>query len=184
MGKATWSTLAIGVAAGVAASRLLPPVIAQFSGKARARAGADPFDLLIQDHRKILAILSEMERLPMGNQSKRGKLFLALKRTLAKHAMAEEDAVYPLLHGEVRDVAESRHLYDEHADMKIFLYELEQAVMNNTDWSARVEQLRSLIQRHVQQEEQVEFPKLRQALSERKSQELSGQIRREEALVL
>ncbi len=91
------AVIAGGVAVGVIGSRLLAPVMASASGTVRARLGADPFDRLIQDHEEIKSILRKMETVGTDAPAQRMKLFLALKRTLAKHAMAEEDVVYPQL---------------------------------------------------------------------------------------
>ena len=189
MGKNGLSTrdltaIGIGVAAGVVASRLLPPVVAQAVGGLKARSGEDPFDRLIQDHRRILSVLDQMQEVPENHRGKRMKLFLSLKRTLAKHALAEEDIVYPLLHDDVHEIEQSKHLYEEHADIKIHLFELERMLMNNQNWSRRVESLRDLIERHVRDEEEVEFPKLRESLDNQRRRTLSQNIRREEALVL
>ncbi len=173
-----------GVAAGIIGSRLLPPLVSQVSGSMRARFGRDPFERLIRDHRRISFLLGEMARTPEGSMGRRAALLLALKRTIAKHAMAEEDVVYPLLHGPVGDRDKSKHLYDEHADIKIHLYELEQLLMNNANWSDRVQMLRNLIEGHVREEEDVQFPKLRQFLDERRTRKVSREIHREEALVL
>ena len=178
------TAIAAGVAAGVIASRLLPPMAAQAVGGIRARSGGDPFDRLVQDHRRILSLLDRMQEAPENHRGERTKLFLQLKRTLAKHALAEEDIVYPLLHQEVHAVQESKQLYDEHADIKIHLFELERMLKANENWSRRVESLRDLVERHARDEEQVEFPKLREALDNRKKRTLTQHIRREEALVL
>jgi hemerythrin superfamily protein len=172
------------MAAGVVASRLLPPLVAQAVGDVKARSGGDPFDRLIQDHRKMLSLLDRMREVPQDARVERTKLFLALKRTLAKHALAEEDIVYPLLHDDVHEVQQSKHLYDEHADIKIHLFELERMLMNNENWIRRVESLRDLIERHARDEEEVEFPKLRQSLDDQRRRTLSQHIQREEALVL
>jgi hemerythrin superfamily protein len=102
---------------------------------------------------------------------------------LGKHAMAEEDVVYPLLH-RAHAETETRQLYDEHADIKIHLYELEQMVMRNEDCRNRVISLRQLIEIHARQEEEQEFPRLREVLREGDRAMVAGQIRREEALVL
>ena len=80
-----------GVAGGIIGGRLLPPLFAAMTAAGRTRAGADPFALLVDDHRKILSILDEMAASPSDSKLRRGRLFLALKRKLAKHAMAEED---------------------------------------------------------------------------------------------
>jgi hemerythrin superfamily protein len=178
------TAIGIGIAAGVVASRLLPPLVAQAVGGMRARSGGDPFDRLIQDHRRILSVLDQMHQVPDDHRVERTKLFLALKRTLAKHALAEEDIVYPLLHDDAHEVEQSKHLYDEHADIKIHLFELERMLMNNESWTRRIESLRDLIERHARVEEEVEFPKLRQTLDDQRTRTLSQHIRREEALIL
>lgn len=173
-----------GVAAGIVGSRLLPPLLAAASGSGRARRGHDPFELLIEDHRLILSTLDQMLAEPAESTVKRASLYLALKRKLAKHALAEEDVVYPLLHNQGQDAEASKELYDEHADMKILLFELEELLKSGGDWSTQVHSLRDLIQEHVNDEEQVVFPKLRQIFDANHASKVSGQISREEALIL
>ena len=172
-------------AVGLIGGRLLAPLIASASGNMRTRMGADPFDRLIEDHRQILSVLRDMENTGTdSSRAQRGKQLLRVKRMLGKHAMAEEDVVYPLLHDRANAESETRQLYDEHADIKIHLYELEQMLMNNEDWRHRVTSLRTLIETHARQEEEQEFPRLRNILQDRERAMLAGQIRREEALVL
>src|SRR5215472_13620712 len=84
-----------GIAAGVVASRILPPLVAAAAGSSRARAGGDPFQVLIEDHRQINSLLDQMLNCPASSRLQRARLFLALKRKLAKHALAEEDVIYP-----------------------------------------------------------------------------------------
>jgi hemerythrin superfamily protein len=172
-----------GIAVGLVASRFVP-ILASASGSIRSRAGQDPFDRLIQDHRIILSTLDDMERHGNGSFARRGALFLRLKRTLAKHAMAEEDVVYPLLHDDIHREEAIKHLYQEHADMKIHLFELERLLKANEDWTDRVRRLRDIIGGHAREEEEVEFPRLREALDKQRTRSLSGQIRREESMVL
>lgn len=178
------AVMASGVALGVASSRLLPPLLAQTFGDVRSRMGKDPLERLTQDHRHILSVLQQMEGTSVDELARRARLFLSLKRTFAKHAMAEEDVVYPLLHDEVRDVEQSKRLYAEHGEMKILLFEIEQALMERRSWDEQVRSLGSMVERHAREEEDVEFPKLRQALDTRRTRRLSSQVRREEALVL
>src|SRR3954454_9486762 len=111
-----------GLAAGIVGSKLLPPLLAALTGSRRVRAGGDPFARLMEDHRRILSLLQQMQAASPDSKLQRSRLFLMLKRTLAKHAMAEEDVVYPIVHNQTGERDESKHLYDEHADMKIFLY--------------------------------------------------------------
>lgn len=185
-GRDLWSTsgliaFASGAAVAILASRLLPPVVAQAAGTTMAR---DPFDALMDDHRHILALLDAMERTHTGETFQRTQLLLRLKRRLAAHAIAEEDVVYPLLHDHAHQEADVRHLYGEHADMKMHLYALEQMPKDDPAWRRRVIQLKELVAEHVQQEEDVDFPKLRNALDQRETARLSGHVQREKALLL
>jgi iron-sulfur cluster repair protein YtfE (RIC family) len=179
-----FGVLAAGLAAGVLGSRLLPPLVAMVSGRVRARRGSDPFEVLVNDHRLILSVLDRMADQPAESNARRASLFLVLKRKLAKHAMAEEDVVYPLLHGRGHNPDGSKELYEEHADMKIMLFQLEELLMSGADWREPVGRLRELIRSHIDEEERVVFPQLRQLMDRGGVPKLSGQIRREEALVL
>src|SRR5690349_24814001 len=113
------AALAGGVALGVLGSRLLPPVVAQASGSMRATFRRDPFRPLEDDHRVIEATLAEMIEATTGSTAQRTKLFRLFKRKLGKHALAEEDVVYPVLHDIAGAEDKARELYDEHAQMKI-----------------------------------------------------------------
>jgi iron-sulfur cluster repair protein YtfE (RIC family) len=97
--------------------------------------------------------------------------------------LAEEDVVYPILHNEA-DLAESKDLYDEHADMKILLFKIEEKLMAGADWSEEVRNLRALIESHIVEEEQIVFPRLRERMDQARKNTVSGQISREEALIL
>lgn len=171
-----------GVAAGVVGSRLLPPLVAAASG--RMRSSENPFERLIRDHREIMSILDEMVAAPADARANRVRLFLMLKRKLAKHALAEEDIVYPILHSEGQTTEQSKHLYAEHAEMKIALFRLEELLKSGADWSEPVRSLQSLVRRHIEEEEREVFPRLRDSLSQERRPRISGQIRREEALIL
>jgi hemerythrin superfamily protein len=178
------AALAGGVALGVAASRLLPPVMVNASGAVRAKFGQDPFRKLEQDHRLVKSLLRKMAEASEDSAAERMKLLLIFKRALGKHAMAEEDVVYPILHEIAGAAEEARELYDEHAQMKIHLYSLETAVGSSATWGERVRRLQDLIGEHILDEEEVEFPRLRALLQERQHASLAGKILREEALVL
>jgi hemerythrin superfamily protein len=173
-----------GVAAGIVASRLAVPLVAAVVGAGRSRLRRDPFALLIDDHRKLRSLLAEMVETPAESSIKRGKLFLMLKRRLAKHAMAEEDVVYPIVHNGAANRDERKHLYDEHADMKVLLHNIEERLMAGEDWSRDVILLRDLIRQHADEEEKTIFPELRKQLNRTAASKVSGQISREEAMVV
>ncbi len=173
-----------GVAAGVLGSKLIPALSGMMAGSARVRAGGDPFGQLIQDHRQIESLLDEMSAVSAGEKFRRSRLFLALKRKLAKHAMAEEDVVYPIVHQNAGQTGQSKHLYDEHAEMKIRLFELEERLKSGAEWRDEVASLTQIVRSHVEEEERDVFPKLRRQLADAKLPSVSGQISREEAMVV
>lgn len=184
MAMRTAAAFAGGAVAAIIATRLLPPVVAQASGAAWAAAGRDPFEALAADHRAILTLLDHMAQSPDGAVFARTQRLLRLKRRLAAHAMAEEDVLYPLLHDRAQSASEARHLYEEHAEMKMHLYQLEQMPKDDPRWRDRVLELRTLIEGHVRQEEDVEFPKLRSVLDDQGVRRLSALMQREKALLL
>jgi hemerythrin superfamily protein len=173
-----------GTAVGLAASRLVPPLWAQLRGAAGSALGEDPFAELIQQHKKLLSLLDRMERTSAGNSIERTLLFLAFKRTIAQHALAEEDIAYPLLHEDAGRPEAAEHLYKEHADMKIHLFALQQSIRDDSRWHRHVRELRDEIARHARQEEDEEFPRLRELRQGRESATLNRNLRQEEALIL
>lgn len=172
-----------GIAAGIVGGRMLPPLFLAVVSSNRTRAGADPFAVLIADHREIVSILDQMAAMPTGSTARRARLFLRLKRKLAKHAMAEEDVVYPNVESDSA-THERKHMYDDHAEMKVLLYEIEEQLKSGEDWSGSVMPLRELVRRHVDEEEKGIFPELRRRLSESRLPKVAGMISREEALIV
>lgn len=173
-----------GAAAAVIAGRMLPPLLAQASGTARAAAGRDPFEGLERDHRVFLSLLSRMESSDDGATFERTQLLLRLKRRLAAHAMAEEDVVYPLLHDVAHAPEDARHLYAEHAEIKMHLFALEQMAKDDPRWAARARELKMLIAGHARQEEEVDFPKLRGRMDRRTARAAAGGVQREKAFIV
>ncbi|BAI76481.1 hemerythrin HHE cation binding domain protein (plasmid) [Azospirillum sp. B510] len=176
--------MAGGAALALVASRLLPPVVAQLAGTARHAAGRDGIDALIDDHRNIQSLLAEMVQTPMDAPGRRTQLLLRLKRRLAAHAMAEEDVVYPLLHDQARKEEDARHLYGEHAEIKMHLFALEQTPKDDPRWLAVALDLKRIIDGHVRQEEEIDFPALRNSLDDGQTARMSGGVAREKALIL
>lgn len=125
-----------------------------------------------------------MENLPASERVKRKIAFLAFKRTIGKHAMAEEDIIYPLLKTEAERHEATQKLYREHASMKIHLFELEQSISGEDEWRDAVRALRSEIEPHAREEEEVEFPRVRALLEQTRTAQLNRKIRQEKALVV
>lgn len=179
-----YAMLALGAAGGVILGRFAPLLFANASGLIRASAGQDPFQGLIREHRQLLSLLDKMEHTPKENPVKRAALFLKFKRTIGKHALAEEDIVYPCLQDDAERKQETEKLYQEHARMKVLLFELDRSMKGDEAWTARVRELRNEIEPHARQEEEVEFPRLKALMNGKRTAELSRKIYQEEALIV
>ena len=103
---------------------------------------------------------------------------LVANAELMKHAVEEENVVYPALReiGE-RDAADE--LTKEHGYVKQYLYELENMPNNSPAWIAKVREFRADIEQHMQEEEMNLFPKLRSQLSEEKNKLLTATMNKE-----
>jgi hemerythrin superfamily protein len=175
---------ALGTMAGLLLGRVATPLGAQGMGFARAaRGGEDVFEELTADHRRVLSALEEAER---AEGPTRLRLFVMIKRDLTKHSVAEEDVVYPLVADKLEAADAARHLYEEHGEVKKLLAEIEEALEANDDmrYRDRVRMLRDSVRSHAQEEETQWFPRLRNALDDKKRALVTGKVDREKAMVM
>jgi hemerythrin superfamily protein len=175
---------ALGALAGIVLSRVGAPLAAKTVGLARSAAGGrDAFEELAADHARVLALLAKAEVEQTG--PKKMALFLAIKRDLSKHAVAEEDVIYPLIADKLLADDAAHHLYKEHGIVKVLLSEIEEALENGDDmrYRARVRLLRESVQKHAGEEETQWFPRLKELLDEKKRALVTGKLDREKAMM-
>jgi hemerythrin superfamily protein len=184
IGGRDWIAFGAGAILMMVASRIAPPAAGRAIGTIRAMTGGDPFDALAQDHRKVLALIDAMEQSPDSARARRAAMLFQLKRMLTAHALAEEDIIYPMLRDDAERKEMATHLYREHADMKVRLFELEHRAKDDPGWMACLRELRSMIAAHAKQEEEHEFPRLRAAIGKQSTSQLMGEVQREKSLVL
>jgi hemerythrin superfamily protein len=173
-----------GAALMLAASRIAPPFAGRAIGTMRAISGTDPFDALAQDHQKVLGLFGRIEETENTAVTRRSALLLQLKRMLTAHALAEEDIVYPMLHDDAHRTEQAKKLYNEHAMVKVKLFELEHKAKDDPTWIDDLRALHRMVAEHVHEEEQIEFPKLRAALDQSQCTNLLGEVSREKSMLL
>jgi hemerythrin superfamily protein len=178
------SAFAAGAALSLAASRLMPPLAGRAIGMARGAAGGDPFEALARDHRTVLGMMDTLLQSNGQARLRRTAGLMQIKRALTAHALAEEDVVYPMLREEVGALEASDRLFREHAEIKIHLYKLEHLRVDDSGWDQEMRALRDLVARHAADEENTEFPRLREKLSREDIVQLSGDVSREKQFVL
>lgn len=164
--------LGSGAFLGIATQRLLPAA-AQTS---TPTAGGTAIDILVEDHRKIKALMNQISQTSAGNSTQRTQLLQQLADLLTVHNSTEENLVYPA----IRDIAarpnDAATLYHQQDEAKVLVFELDQLSKSDPRWGSRFETLRSAVLAHVAQEENIDFPRLRTAAGPRLT-ELTAKVR-------
>jgi hemerythrin-like domain-containing protein len=164
---------AIGIAANVGRK-----LFVQFS----SGATGDWFEALKTEHRMTLAIFDKIEATDDSQTMMRGHLLTKLKHALDKHAVEEENVIYPALR-EANLAHDADALNSEHGYVKTYLYELETLPKDSPDWLARVRDFRSMIEEHIRMEEEEVFPSFREALSAEQNARLTARMNKEGFMV-
>jgi hemerythrin-like domain-containing protein len=172
----------LGMVAGAVAGGAALGILAMLGRKAAVQAptalAGNWDDALIAEHAATLKVFDAIEATDEKATLRRNMLLSHLKHALLKHAVEEENVIYPALR-EVgqRDAADA--LTKEHGYVKQYLYELETTPTASPDWIAKVRQFRADIEKHMQEEEEHLFPMLRSQLSEEKNKLLTATMNKE-----
>jgi len=135
-------------------------------------------EALKAEHALTLKVFDAIEATTEKNTTRRATLLMNLKHMLAKHAMEEENAVYPAL----RDAGEAEaadHLNNDHGYVKQYLYDLTVMPKDSPAWIAKIRQFRTDIEKHMQEEETDLFPRLKSRLTPEKNKALTTAMNKE-----
>ena len=129
-----------------------------------ALIGGDWMDTLIAEHRVVEKLFDMLFQTDDTEVRKRQGLLTKIAYNLNKHAVQEENVVYPALRK--IDEAQAKHLVSDHADVKSTLAALQYDVAKDSpQWLTLARQLWTSIQSHVREEENDIFPTMRERLS-------------------
>jgi hemerythrin superfamily protein len=142
-----------------------------------ATAG-DWMDVLAAEHQAVLALFDKLEATEDSQTWMRAHILTKIKNALGKHALEEENAVYPALR-EANEAHDADALNAEHGYVKTYLYELENMPKSSPEWIERVRAFRELLEEHMRMEEEEVFPRLRAGLGEEGNARLSAAVARE-----
>jgi hemerythrin superfamily protein len=130
-------------------------------------------DLIRMDHTKVNTLFVEVQG--TNDPQKLQEYFGQIYKDLSAHAEAEEQIVYPAIRSYYADTQE---LYDEQAEMKQMLEEIKSMNPSNIDdFKAKVQQLMSAVLKHVQEEENDMFPKIRDNFSDEQQKQMATQFK-------
>jgi len=157
MGGAVIAGAAMGFLAGLAGS---PARKALLQGT-EALAG-DWADVLTAEHHAVEALFDALQVTHESQTVRRQMLLTQIAHALNKHAIQEENVVYPALRR--IDEAAAKRLFSDHADIKTMLSELQYDIAKDDPrWIEKARALALEVTEHAREEEDVVFPRIRAA---------------------
>ena len=164
-----------GMLIGAAAAGVAFGIAANFGRKAimQLPSVAGSWDeALKHEHELTLALFDQLGATSDDAVATRTGLIKKLKYALTKHAVAEENVIYPALR-EAGEKAGADELNAEHGQVKDYLYQLENMAKDSPFFLAKVREFRALLEDHIREEEETLFPKLKAQLGEEKNKKLT-----------
>lgn len=177
-----WGDNNAGVLIGAAAAGAMLGFAANMGRKmfmqGMTSSAGDWADALAAEHEMALAIFDKMEATSDDQTTMRSTLLAKLKYALTKHALEEENVIYPALR-QANSPHDADTLEGEHGYVKTYLYELENMPKDSPEWLARVRDFRSMIEEHMRMEEDEVFPALKSQMSEDQNKKLTAMMNKE-----
>lgn len=135
-------------------------------------------ELLKNDHKKVRALLSELESTTNRAAKKRVQLLATIAMELEVHTTIEEEIFYPAFK-EAGDKSEDGKLYfealEEHrAAGDLVLPDLQATSPTSDQFGGRAKVLKELIEHHAEEEEKEMFPRARKLLDAATLRELGA----------
>jgi len=143
-----------------------------------AGAAGDWAEALAAEHRAVLALFDKLEATGDEQTWIRAHTLTKIKNALGKHALEEENVLYPALR-DANEAHDADALNAEHGYIKTFLYELDNMPKAGPAWLARAREFRAMLSEHMRMEEDEVFPRFRATLSEDQNARLSAAMLRE-----
>ncbi|MBC5816272.1 MAG: hemerythrin domain-containing protein [Candidatus Eremiobacteraeota bacterium] len=144
---------------------------------------SDAIELLKADHRKVEALLKEIQELPDTAHERRASICAQVSRELKAHDKIETTIFYPALKAKTTPDTEPRdevlEAYEEHANIAGMLEKLAVTAPTDESYNAKLQVLGELVKHHVKEEEHEMFKQARELLSESELKELGERIERE-----
>lgn len=171
------TTLATAALAG-AAIGLAANIGRKFVVQGMASTAGDWADQLAAEHAIVLAVFDKIEATSDNQTTIRTHLLTKLKNALGKHALEEENVIYPALR-EANSTHDADALNAEHGYVKTYLYELENMRKDHPDWIAKIREFRAMLQEHMKMEEDEVFPALKRQMDDAQNAKLTAAMNRE-----
>ncbi len=129
-------------------------------------------DLLLADHTKADTLFGEI--LSTDDPQKRQEYFGQLYKDLKVHGTAEEEVVYPAIRPHYEHTQE---IYDQTEEVMQMLDEIKPLDPASSEFKTKVEQLRTTVRTHINQEEKDIFPQLKHDFSDEQQKQIASDFK-------
>lgn len=171
-----------GALIGSAIAGLAIGLVASATRKAAMQAptalAPDWVEGLTREHKAVLALFDKLEATDRSQTGKRKALVAKIKLALTKHAVEEENVVYPALR-EAGEESAADSLGDDHDAVKHYLYRLTMMEADSPEFMKTVRAFRADIEKHMREEERDLFPRLKAKLDDAANKRLSAMVNKE-----
>ena len=135
-------------------------------------------DALRTEHKMTLALFDQLEATSEDAATTRAGLVMKIKYALSKHALQEENVIYPVMR-DANEVHDADELNGEHGYVKQFLYDLENMDKTSPDFLPKVREFRTLLEGHIRNEEDNIFPRLRATMTDEQNRKVTLAMNKE-----
>ena len=170
-------SVAIGTAAGIAAG-LLANLVRKAAVQAPTVAAGRWDKALAAEHTAALKLFERLEKTDDSATARRTVLLMQLKHAISKHAFQEENVVY----AKMRDAGLTEaadHLNHEHGYVKQYFFDLGEMPKGDPAWLPKLKAFRAMIEKHMREEEDDLFPRLREQLSDAQNKHITAAMNKE-----
>ncbi|HEY9846668.1 MAG TPA: hemerythrin domain-containing protein, partial [Candidatus Caenarcaniphilales bacterium] len=129
-------------------------------------------DLLLMDHTKADTLF--MEVLGTDEPQKIQEYFGQLYKDISIHGTAEEQVVYPAVRPYYENTQE---IYDQTDHVLQMLEDIKRLNPSEPEFKTKVEQLRTAVRTHINQEENELFPKLRENFNDEQQKQMASEFK-------
>ena len=136
-------------------------------------------DLLLEDHKRVKAILSQLSDSTERALKKRTELLNRLDMEITIHTRLEEEILYPVFKkaGGKEQAVMYHEAKEEHRTVdSLVLPDLKKTAPDSLEFSGRVKVVKELLEHHIEEEETEMFPQARKLLGKAVLEELGKQM--------
>ena len=136
-------------------------------------------DLLLEDHKRVKAILSQLSDSTERAVKKRTELLNKLEMEITIHTRLEEEILYPVFKkaGGKEQAVMYHEAKEEHRTVdSLVLPDLKKTAPDSLEFSGRANVVKELLEHHIEEEETEMFPQARKLLGKAVLEELGKQM--------